>query len=194
MASVARQVWEGESQARLEELLRAHETLSGSGPGRKWGVEQVNRGLIVTLVAEFQRFSLHLYTEAMAVVVAQTPPPLRAVVQPLLANGLKLEHNTPRPSHLGSDFGRLQIPIVKLVKDQGMRASQAMSDLDRLADLRNAISHANEGELQRLRQGGLPTTKRTFTQMRSRTGLLARVMDEEAARALHESLGVARPW
>ena len=49
--------WRTTGLGRLTELEKVHASVTPSGPGRKWGTNQLNRSLTVALVAQFQKFA-----------------------------------------------------------------------------------------------------------------------------------------
>lgn len=57
VASNALTQWRSSGLDRLAELEAVHANLTGSGPSRRWGTTQLNRSLLLALVAQFQSFS-----------------------------------------------------------------------------------------------------------------------------------------
>lgn len=64
MPSKALQHWKSQSQAELDEFVRAHTALGGEGRGRRYFTRQLNHAYLVAVAAQFQRFCRDLHTEA----------------------------------------------------------------------------------------------------------------------------------
>lgn len=110
MVSRALSYWRGELSDRLDELEGVHQTATGAGPGRRWGTAQFNGQLFVALVGQFQSYARSLHDEALDVL--RQGPPTSVQLATLAAQGRKLDTGNPRPSALGSDFGRLGMKLV----------------------------------------------------------------------------------
>lgn len=68
MTSAALAGWQEERAERLAQLVDAHQSVGGSGPGRRVGTEQLNWALILRVASEFQGFARQLHTESATVV------------------------------------------------------------------------------------------------------------------------------
>lgn len=71
MPSAAHANWKGAGLGRLKELEKVHTQVAGGTPGRKWGTDQLNRSLMVALVAQFQTYCREMHDEAVDVHVAR---------------------------------------------------------------------------------------------------------------------------
>jgi hypothetical protein len=105
--SAAKGAWETVARVRLGELERLHADARGTGPGRRWGTDQLNRSLFVALVAQFQIYCRDLHDEAIDVHVAAANVLQAGLLRSVLTQGRELNVKNPRPAALGSDFGRL---------------------------------------------------------------------------------------
>ena len=63
--SMALASWRSDRQQRLDELLAAHQTVGGAGPGRRWRTRELNWALTLRLAGEFQGFARHLHDLAV---------------------------------------------------------------------------------------------------------------------------------
>ncbi len=195
MASVALVNWKGAGLKRLRELEKVHTQVAGGTPGRKWGTDQLNRSLMVALVAQFQTYCRELHDEAVAVHVLQARAEQRQLLEQLLMSGRKLNTHTPRTDTLGSDFGRLGFDFMTAVKAVGAVPEAALKSLDLLVDLRNAIGHGNEVKiLQLARVGPIKATKRSYTEYRGIIDGLVGTIDTVVAAKLAALLNIAPPW
>ncbi|MEO8696516.1 MAG: hypothetical protein ABI658_23595 [Acidimicrobiales bacterium] len=168
VASHALDRWRVVGLARLAELEGVHAQATGGGRGRRWGTEQLNRSLLVALVAQFQSFCRDLHDEAVAVHVAAARPGQAAVLRTLLTQGRKLDAQNPRRSTLGSDFGRLGFSFIDDLEGRGAATESRLEQLDVLVDFRNAIGHGDEASIAAIEaQGRIKSTKKAYQQYRS---------------------------
>lgn len=185
MSSAALNDWFGVRAERLDELVAMHEKATGTAPGRRYGTTEFNRTLVTALVAQFQGFARDLHDLAVEEFVASIEPSARSeAVRQLLTQGRKLETNTPRPSTLGSDFGRLGIGLIPAIKDVDTRGAQRLETLENVVELRNAIGHGNDAEIDRLASEGYKATKTAFRKYRRTFNALARTLDSVLAEQL----------
>jgi hypothetical protein len=187
--------WSTDAVARLDELERIHADARGSGPGRRWGTEQLNRSMFVALVAQFQTYSRDLHDEAIDVHVTQANPQQAGVLRVLLTQGRLLDKGNPRSSALGSDFGRLGFQLVPAVRAQGAGVSAALDELDVLVDFRNAVSHGNDSQLAAIVASGvIKPTLPSYRRFRKLVQGLVGTLDQVVATQLSAVLAVAPPW
>lgn len=195
MTSRALGRWRGEGLARLAELEAVHASLTGSGWGRRWGTNQLNRSLFLALVAQFQSYCRDLHDEAAAVYLEQANPHQRDNLELLILQARRLGTHNPRRSTLGHDFARLGLKIVESLKATGNAADRQLDALDRVVDYRNAVGHGDETKIAALEDGGaIKATKRSYVEHRRALDALAGNLDEVVAEQLAGSLGVPRPW
>lgn len=154
MPSAAKGACETVARARLAELEGVHADARGTGPGRRWGTDQLNRSLFVALVAQFQIYCRDLHDEAIDVHVAAANVLQAGLLRSVLTQGRELNVKNPRPAALGSDFGRLGLKLIPALRAEGPAIEKALKNLDRLVDFRNAVAHGNESELSNLRSAG----------------------------------------
>lgn len=65
MPSRALAEWRGRRSDELDELLAAHAAVGGTGRGRRYATEQVNRAYALAVAAQFQGFCRDLHSEAV---------------------------------------------------------------------------------------------------------------------------------
>jgi hypothetical protein len=56
--------WASARTDRIKRLRAAHQTLGGTGPGRRWVTDELNHALILRLASEFQGFARDLHDES----------------------------------------------------------------------------------------------------------------------------------
>ncbi len=195
MASNALVQWRSVGLARLAELEGVHAQATGSGRGRRWGTQQLNRSLFIALVAQFQAFCRALHDEAADVHVANANPRQRHIIKTLLTQGRKLDTQNPRLSTLATDFGRLGFSFVEDLKARGATTEHRLELVDALIDFRNAIGHGNESKIADLEAAGeIRSTKQSYERNRRALNGLAGTMDDVLAAELATLLGIRRPW
>ena len=180
---------------RLNELEKAHTRATGSGPGRRWGTEQLNRSLFIALVAQFQSYCRALHDEGVAIHLQQVAPAQRRLIRTLMTQARRLDTGNPRTSALGIDFASLDIDLIPAVTLLGVGVEADLKALDRLIDFRNAISHGNEGAVAALSASGeIKATKKSYTEYRETLDRLAGSIDGVVAAKLAVVLGIPVPW
>lgn len=187
--------WHREGLSRLDELERLHIDARGPGPGRRWGTEQLNRSLLVALVAQFQTYCRGLHDDAIDVHVSHNNAHQGDLLRTLMTQGRKLDTRNPRTSVLASDFLGVGFNMVSALKAEGPMIVAAIASLDALVDFRNAVVHGNETEIAGLSDAG--QVKATMTSYRAHRRTVIRVvdsMDRVTARQLGQFLRVPPPW
>ncbi len=195
MPSVAKGEWDNTATARLDELEHVHADARGTGPGRRWGTEQLNRSLFVVLVAQFQTYCRDLHDEAIDVHVTAANPRQQEVLRTLLTQGRKLDVQNPQPAALGSDFGRLGFQLIPALKSKGADMEEALEKLELLVKFRNAVAHGNESELAALIvDGSIKATLTSYRGFRTTLKRLVGTMDRVVAAELASGLRIPPPW
>lgn len=195
VASSALRQWRSTGRARLRELEDVHLSVTGTRRGRLWGTTQLNRGLLVALVAQFQAYCRALHDQAIDVHEEAAVPAQRALVRSLLHQGRQLDFGNPRRSVLGADFGRFGFGFVDALKAEGGVTRAALDRLEELIDFRNAVTHGNESAIDEvLSDTTIRQTKRCFVEMLRTLDGLAGTMDRVVGSELAASLGISTPW
>lgn len=131
-------------EARLDELENVHVAAHGTNRGRRWGTEQLNRSMFITLVAQFQTNCRDLHDEAVELHVAAGNPRHEGVLRKLLTQGRKLDVGNPRADALENDFSRLGFKLLPALRAKGTRTIARLTRLDVLIEFQNLISHGRE--------------------------------------------------
>src|SRR4051812_7975579 len=97
--------WRGVRATALDEIEAAHTHIGGTGPGRRYATQQVNRAYAVLLASEFQGFCRDLHSESMEYIVATTHPDLQEMIRQQFLWGLQLDRGNAQAGALGSGFG-----------------------------------------------------------------------------------------
>lgn len=196
MPSPAFTEWQTWGLTRLDELEGVHADARGTGPGRRWGTEQLNRSLFVALVAQFQTYCRNLHDDTIDVQVAHATAEQTNLLRTLMTQGRKLDTQTPRTSVLGSDFPRLGFSLLDGVRAHGAPGTAGtLRLLDVLVDFRNAIVHGNETQIRAIiASGDVKATIGSYRAYRRMIARLATTMDEVVAARLASLLNVPPPW
>lgn len=199
MSSSAYQEWAGSRRSRIDQLLSAHATVGGSGPGRRWRTEQLNWAITMRLAGEFQGYARELHDLAIDCYVKQIDivnPALGSIVRIDMSRGRLLDRGNARPGSLGTDFSRLGLLLwPALDAASNGRSNKWSKELDSLNLARNAIAHddqANFLKLKTLRK--YPITLTTVKAWRRSLDALATTMDDVVSVYLGSIMGGPRPW
>ena len=193
--SGAKEVWDTECVARLDQLERVHAAVRGTGRGRRWGTEQLNRSLFVALVGQFQVYCRELHDEAARVYLSQANPRQVEALEPLLLRRRDLDSRNPRRDALRKDFGRMGLQLIPALQSRHAGASDDLDHLELLIRFRNAVAHGNESEVRSLVQGyGIRPTLRAYRRFRSTISRLVGKLDAVVAAELAVELDIRPPW
>lgn len=199
MVSDARQEWLSDRRKRIDDLLAAHATIGGTGPGRRWRTEQLNWALVLRVAAEFQGYARALHDQAVDVFVTEAAPmntSLQGVMRLRLTEGRKLGTGNAQPGSLGSDFGRLGMQLwPELKATYGVPATLWSKNLEALNKSRNAIAHADEPAMAELQRDGWTLSHlRTIDRFQRTTDRLTQAMDTVVSSHLVRLFGGSAPW
>lgn len=195
MSSDALAHWRTVGLARIAELEAVHVNLTGAGPGRRWGTNQVNRSLYVALVAQFQGFCRDLHDEALRVYLDEANPLQRQNLATQLRQGRRLDLRNPRRSTLGHDFGRLGLDLIGGLKQVEPECEMRLVALDQVVDYRNAVTHGDEVMIEQIEtSGAVRSTKRSFQRHRRIFDRLAGTVDHVVAGQLARFMEIDVPW
>jgi hypothetical protein len=127
--------------AALDEIEAAHAHIGGTGRGRRYATQQVNRAYAVLLSSEFQGFCRDLHSECADHVVATAPAHTQDVIGAQFLWGRSLDRGNPQAGGIGSDFGRFALPFWDEVCALHAQNQRRRELLDELMAWRNAIAH-----------------------------------------------------
>ena len=112
MPSAALLHWSTARKAELDELESAHARVGGTGRGRRYATQQINRAYAVLLVSQFQGFCRDFHTECIqSFVPVGLAAEWQAAIQSTFRASRKLDSGNPSPGNIESDFGRFGIGI-----------------------------------------------------------------------------------
>lgn len=195
MASTALQYWRGELGGRLDELEQVHASATGTGPGRRWGTEQLNGQLFVALVGQFQSYARDLHDEALDVLRRHSV--VAHQLAEVAARRRRLDRGNPSSRNLGEDFGAIGLDFRAAVGTR-QHGSTRLIPLNRAITLRNGIAHADPTKV--VLAAADPTRDRavsTLTSYRRHRGALdglAADMDTVVAQHLSALTNSPPPW
>src|SRR6266568_4745493 len=130
--------WRGVRATALDEIEAAHASVGGTGRGRRYATQQINRAYAVLLASEFQGFCRDLYSECMDHVVATAPLTTRGVIRTQFLWSRSLDRGNPQAGGIGSDFGRFGVPFWDDVYSLHAANERRRELLDELMQWRNA--------------------------------------------------------
>ena len=166
-----------------------------SGAARKWGTTQLNRSLVLALVAQFQGFCRDLHDEAARVHVDAAIEGQKQTLHLLIRQGRRLDTHNPRRSVLGHDFARRGFSLLEDLKATGPTTVAQLELLDALVDYRNAVGHGDEARIATLEaEGRIRATKKSYMEHRRSLDGLAGTIDSTVAAGLARVLGTSEPW
>lgn len=195
MTSLAKGEWDTTARSRLEELENVHVAAHGTNRGRRWGTEQLNRSMFLTLAAQFQTYCRDLHDEAVEVHVVNANPHQGAVLRKLLTQGRKLDVGNPRTDALENDFSRLGFKLLPALRAQGSRTAARLDRLDVLIDFRNLVSHGQEASIRAfLASHDIAATLGAFRRYRRSLNALVGTMDRAVSAELSAGLQITAPW
>src|SRR3954454_7600122 len=104
MPSLSLQQWFAARAVGLAEIEGAHQSIGGTGPGRRYATQQINQAYAVLLSSQFQGLCRDLHTECALLVAHVLPSPdLQAMFRASLLLNRKLDKGNPNPGNIGSD-------------------------------------------------------------------------------------------
>jgi len=141
MPSNAYHCWSVPRAAVLDEIESVHANVGGTGRGRRYATQQLNRAFAVLLSSEFQGFCRDLHSECADCVVATAPMQIRAMIRHQFQWSRSLDRGNPQAGSIGSDFGRFGLQFWVEVYSLHMQNERRRELLDELMSWRNAIAH-----------------------------------------------------
>lgn len=190
MSSASLIKWSTERSEDLDEILSAHQSLGGSGPGRRFATQQINHAYAVLLASQFQGFCRDLHSECadhFAQHVATSP--FRQGLHKLLMRDRKLIRGNANSGSIGADFNLFDLEFWDEVKNLDKRNRVRQNLLDDLNDWRNAIAHQDFTKV-----GEKPSLQlQRVNQWRNACGQLAVTFDRVLRQHLFSLTGKS-PW
>src|SRR5437764_11516805 len=109
MPSISHDKWSTTRAGALDEIEQAHAAVGGTGPGRRYATQQINRAYAVLLASQFQGFCSELHSESIdhLLIVLAPPPALELLMRAEFTRGRHLDRGNAQPGSLGADFNRL---------------------------------------------------------------------------------------
>jgi hypothetical protein len=140
--SFALDFWRETQSNRLDEFESAHQAVGGSGRGRRFATQQINRSYAVLLAAQFQAFCRLLHLEGTQALLSSIPSAdLQAIARLNFFTGLAIERGNANAGNIGKDFLRLGIKLWDELVARDARNALRNRKLDELNAWRNAIVH-----------------------------------------------------
>lgn len=162
MPSAALLHWSTARKAELDELESAHASVGGTGRGRRYATQQINRAYAVLLASQFQGFCRDLHTECIRwFVPAGLTTGWRDAIRSTFQSGRKLDSGNPSPGNIGIDFNRFGVEIWDETFAIDPLGRDRQKSLATLLLWRNAIAHQDFRDLR------LGTTALRLAEVRS---------------------------
>ena len=190
-------MWNSTRRARLDELFKAHAQIGGTRRGRRYGTGQVNRALVVLLVAEFQGFCRDLHSEACTVfardVSGRDDDVFRVVIGALTAKR-RLDTGNPNQSTLQDDFGRFDLDLRgELMRSHAFNKGRWLK-LGQVLDFRNAIAHSDPRRLPDAASDAYDVKLNQVRSWRGAMHMLANQMDIVVSQHIAGLASGKPPW
>jgi hypothetical protein len=142
MSSAALLRWTSDRSSELDELESAHASVGGTGPGRRYATQQINRAYAVLLASQFQGFCRELHSECIE---SFLPPGVgtkwEEAIRRTFQATRKLDSGNPAPANIGMDFSRFGVKIWDEVFAFDPLGRDRHDSLAMLLLWRNAIAH-----------------------------------------------------
>jgi hypothetical protein len=192
MPSRSLQRWKADAHRALDEIEAAHRAVGGTGRGRRFAVQQINRAYLLLLASHFQRFCRDLHSECVEHLMG--PPQyaaIRQIVSGILIDGRKLNWGNANAGNIGSGYARLGFDIWNWMGAASSRTEERKRKLDQLNLWRNAVAHH---DFDKPRLGG--RTELTLSEVREwRRTCNALALDfDRVARAYLITITGQAPW
>jgi hypothetical protein len=201
--SIPLEKWLQARRDAINTLAAAHAAMGEvDGPGRPLEIGRpVGHAYVLRVVAEFQAFvrDLHDLAAERLVDLSEPQPQFRPLLTAAVTEGRFIDRGNADIRSIEKDFRRLGVGGLKAkISARNARWSPANRRGDQahyqdLVELRNALAHGNQGQLDRLRRQGVADT---VTWTRSRLAGLdrtARALDRTMWDHLAETFGT-EPW
>src|SRR5947207_1748300 len=125
MPSNSFQAWGAGRSAALDEIEEAHQSVGGTGPGRRVATQQINQAYAVVLSSQFQGFCRDLHTECIEHFVRGVAlASAQLVLYDEFLLNRRLDRGNPNPGNIGADFNRLGVNFWPLVVADDARNEQ----------------------------------------------------------------------
>lgn len=142
MPSKSFETWQTVRAKALNEIVAAHQTVGGTGRGRRFATQQLNHAYAVLLSSQFQGNCRDLHSECVDFLAAQaSPAALLPVIHAEFSSARKLDKGNPSPGNIGADFNRFGFRLWDQVCQLDSLNAVRKADLELLNEWRNAIAH-----------------------------------------------------
>jgi hypothetical protein len=142
MPSASLQRWLGFRARELDEIEQSHQMVGGTGRGRRYATQQINRAYATLLSSQFQGFCRDLHSECVDYILETVNPPhLRTLLRVQFTWGRQIDRGNPNPAGIGSDFNRFGLDFWREVKARHALNERRSKLLEELNEWRNAIAH-----------------------------------------------------
>jgi hypothetical protein len=200
--SIPLKAWRTTRRADINTLAAAHTAIGEvDGPGRPRSIGRpVGHAYVLRVVAEFQGFvrDLHDLAAQRLVEFAEPKTPFIPLLSEAATRGRTIDRGNATLRGMAQDFGRLGIVglVGRIKAIDSQWSSPGGSDgaeYENLIDLRNALGHGNQGQVDRLRANGVMDTVSWTRQRLPALNRTARALDRVVWDHL-ASISGQEPW
>ena len=194
-SSLSLDIWQTSRARLLDELEIAHQSVGGSGKGRRFATQQLNRAYAVLLAAQFQGFCAQFHNECVsAILSAVGRPAIVGVVRTNLLFGRTMDRGNAGPGNVGNDFSRLGVSLWDDLYGLDARNRERNRKIELLNKWRNAIAHDDFRNAGLFAQGRSTVLRISAVRdWRSACNRVALDMDRSMRNYLLQLLGKS-PW
>jgi hypothetical protein len=119
----------------------AHRTVGGTGRGRKYATQQLNRAYATLLSSQFQGFCQDLYSECVDHILnAVNPAGLRNLLREQFIWERRMDRGNPTVDNIRSDFNRFGLQFWDEIRAEHAGNQRREAILRELNEWRNAIA------------------------------------------------------
>ena len=200
MASTPLVDWQTVRLDRIDQLYEAHTLIEGTevnSRGRRWRTGQINRLIVIALLAEFQGYARELHDATADEFVSRAGflgPKVVGILRTLMTQDRRLDKANPDVNSLSADYARFGLDLwPKLVRYNALTPNR-QKHLTRIVKARNGIAHADDSKIAQLEADGFPITLKTVKRWRSALSGLVDTMDKVMSDHIVAVHGGLKPW
>src|SRR5262249_16962412 len=100
MPSHSLQKWTAERADALNQIENAHQQVGGTGPGRRYAMDQINHAYVALLSSHFQGFCRDLHTECADQIISIAPAHVWSLLRMQCLWGRALDKGNANPGNI----------------------------------------------------------------------------------------------
>jgi hypothetical protein len=142
MPSSSFKQWLNSRANELDEIEQTHQKIGGTGRGRRYATQQINRAYATLLSAQFQGFCRDLHSECVDHILDKIRPVgFRNLLREQFIRDRKIDKGNPNAGNLAADFKRFGFDFWQKAQAEHRLNQRRLKLLEELNEWRNAIAH-----------------------------------------------------